>query len=165
MLFLSVPVEMGLRVHLHRHLRIDGAYLHQQPQPSVTLQLRLNTWGCTVPGLEKSDSIVHLGRISSIENQVSLFQNQLKIKFHYLNPRGKSSPNFCSASPSCVCTASYPVIQSSSPVFLRYLSDLSMPLNTLETKANERDRSWTQKGSRRTRVAQKPLREKTTYDQ
>lgn len=40
-----------------------------------------------------------------------------------------------------------------------------MSLNTLETKANERDRSWTQKGSRRTRVAQKPLREKTTYDQ
>lgn len=40
-----------------------------------------------------------------------------------------------------------------------------MSLNTLETKANEHDRSWTQKGSRRTRVAQKPLREKTTYDQ
>lgn len=75
MLFLSVPVEMGLRVHLRGHLRIAGAYLHQQPQPSVTLQLCLNTWGYTVPGLEESDSIVHLGRISSIENQVSLFQN------------------------------------------------------------------------------------------
>lgn len=164
MLFFSVPVETGLRVHLHGHLRIAGAYLPRQPQPSVTLQLCLSTWDFTVTVLEESDSLVHLGRIRSIENQVSLFQNQLKIKFQYLNPQGKSSLNFCPASPSCVCTAGYPVIQSSSPVFLRYLSDPCMSLNILETKANERDRSWTQKGSR-TRVAQKPLREKMTYDQ
>jgi len=60
-------------VRLSGHLGIAGAYLRRQAQPLVTLQLCLSIWGCSSPGLKEFDSIIYLGRIKSIQNQILLF--------------------------------------------------------------------------------------------